>query len=354
MKHFRGLRHLSTHYEKLVAGAEPGRRDRTSPKREVNFDPARWSLHRSPWRHLRHVATIPSSSVLQRLAFPDLTLVFLSSSFVTFYNHVEHIDITLPPLPFTLCSLALGLLATFRTNTSYNRFWEARGAWGQVINSSRDFARQTAIWVDKDDPARQRLARLLKSFPVALNFHLTINGGHHLIRCSDPRVEELCKAELAAELGDIYPDAQDPDFRAIMANHSTTGGNMPLLILQIMGTCIRKVVPSDLLAVEMDSQLTKLCGALGACEKILKTPIPTKFSRHTSRFVTLWCNLLPLALWPFTGYATVPAAVFVTWALLGIEDIGVQLEDPFDVLPLRQYSTAVQNSINQILGPGTK
>ena len=53
--------------------------------------------------------------------------------------------------------------------------------------------------------------------------------------------------------------------------------------------------------------------------------------------------------WPTAGVLTIPAAVLITYALLGIEDIGVQIEEPFDVLPLRQYSGAIQASVNTIL-----
>ena len=43
---------------------------------------------------------------------------------------------------FNQTSFALSLLLVFRTNTSYSRWEEARKAWGQLANRSRDFARQ--------------------------------------------------------------------------------------------------------------------------------------------------------------------------------------------------------------------
>ena len=50
---------------------------------------------------------------------------------------------------------------------------------------------------------------------------------------------------------------------------------------------------------------------------------------------------MPLVLWPIVGNATPIASVFVAWALLGTEDIGVQVEEPFDVLPLFQYCQGI-------------
>lgn len=342
-----------THTVRCLSSSAPLRAgDRTAPKREVNFDRDRWRKHKSVWRHFRHLLTIPNSSVLQRLAFPDLTVVFLSSGFITYYNTVSAEAVSLPPLPFTLCSLAVGLLTTFRTNTSYKRYAEARSAWGQLINSSRDLARQVAVHIgEKEQPGpRLRMAHLIKALPVALNFHLTTNGGHHEIRCSHAELEKVCKAEFEKDLRLVYDSEENmDDFQALVKAHSTTSGNVPLVVMKLMGDTIREFKTSDMMSVEMERQVTRMCETLGICEKILKTPIPTKFTRHTSRFVTLWCNLIPVALWPFAGMATVPASMFITYALLGIEDIGVQIEEPFDILPLRQYTTAVQGSVDILM-----
>ena len=101
---------------------------------------------------------------------------------------------------------------------------------------------------------------------------------------------------------------------------------------------------------EMDEQLQRLCGAFGASERVLRTPLPTSFTRHTARLLMLWDCLLPFAMYPIMGpYLTLPACLITSYAVLGIEDVGVQLEEPFDVLPLRQYSDdGIFDSVNQI------
>ena len=91
-----------------------------------------------------------------------------------------------------------------------------------------------------------------------------------------------------------------------------------------------------------------LAGALGATERVLRTPIPTTYTRHTSRFLSLWCLATPFFLYPECGFGTVPASIFVSFVLLGIEDIGVQIEEPFDVLPLWQYCDAIGASCDQL------
>ena len=43
--------------------------------------------------------------------------------------------------------------------------------------------------------------------------------------------------------------------------------------------------------------LKKLSEVVSASEKIILTPIPVSYTRHTSRTLTLWLLTLPLASW---------------------------------------------------------
>ena len=72
-----------------------------------------------------------------------------------------------------------------------------------------------------------------------------------------------------------------------------------------------------------------LVDALGACESLLTTPVPLSYSRHTSRFLTIWCATLPVVLVDTLGFITIPAVAFIGWCLFGIEEIGHLIEQPF-------------------------
>ncbi|CAM9468154.1 unnamed protein product, partial [Scytosiphon promiscuus] len=41
----------------------------------------------------------------------------------------------------------LSFLIVFRTNQSYNRWWEARVLWGKMLGSCVDLAQQAATWI---------------------------------------------------------------------------------------------------------------------------------------------------------------------------------------------------------------
>jgi predicted membrane chloride channel (bestrophin family) len=71
---------------------------------------------------------------------------------------------------------------------------------------------------------------------------------------------------------------------------------------------------------------TQFVDNLGGCERILRTPLPTAYTRHTSRFLLVYVTLAPALLWPVTGWGTPLLAAFIAFLLLGTENIGVQIE----------------------------
>ena len=71
-----------------------------------------------------------------------VTVLYLSEA-----THSEAIDIQ-----FTLFGTVIALFVGFTVDASYQRWWEARTLWGQVVNSSRTLARQALVLVD-DRPA---------------------------------------------------------------------------------------------------------------------------------------------------------------------------------------------------------
>jgi len=74
------------------------------------------------------------------------------------------------------------------------------------------------------------------------------------------------------------------------------------------------------------SLVNQLGSYVGACERLLQTPVPLNYARHTSRFLTLWCLTLPVSLVGSMGLLVVPVTAFVTWCLFGIQEIGLFIE----------------------------
>ena len=68
---------------------------------------------------------------------------------------------------------------------------------------------------------------------------------------------------------------------------------------------------------------------LGGCERIATTPLPFAYMVHLRRVMIVYCFTLPFALVDSFGWLTVPAILGVAYTFFGIEEIGVEIENPF-------------------------
>jgi predicted membrane chloride channel (bestrophin family) len=327
--------------------------NRYSPTRELNFTHRNWEAQKSVWRRLRHMKTLFTSDSFQRLAFPDLFITASTAAAISSYNTFIATDVTsqllLDGSVTAGATTAVGLLAAFRLNGSYGRYEEGRKFWGEINNASRDLAGNAVMWLESQED-KDRMLKLIKAFPVSMQWHLNDKGGHYIATRKDGNFQKQMDAEFHAEMSDIFQNGQDHDFLHIIdAFQNKSHG--PLGIISAM----RSIISDNMTWVdpiynrEMDARVQQLVGCIGMCERVLRTPIPTCFTRHTSRLMFLWSNLLPFAMYGACGPIwTLPASVMVSYALLGIEDIGVQLEEPFNILPLRQYSEGIYTGVDDI------
>jgi len=81
--------------------------------------------------------------------------------------------------------------------------------------------------------------------------------------------------------------------------------------------------------LETNSQVNGLVEAFSGCERILKTPMPMSYKIYLKRLKLLYCLILPLGLIEQLGWWTPWAITFVSFVLLGVEEIGNEIEDPF-------------------------
>merc|ERR1719454_1746512 len=118
--------------------------------------------------------------------------------------------------------------------------------------------------------------------------------------------------------------------------------NRPMFCLSAMSATLRKADIDPMHAARIDTTISTLVDLTGANERIFKSPIPLVYTRLTSRFLTVFLVLLPLALWGQLGdswnhWATIPATFIISFFLCGICEVGIQIEEPFSVLPLEAF-----------------
>lgn len=291
-----------------------------------------WAKHKSSWRHGRHLISIAASGVIGGIG-PPVLLSTLSALFVTLINYgVMHhrFAIWVPRLqiastPFTLIAPVLAFLLVFRTNSSYQRFDEARKAWGSNVNRCRDLARQSLTWIRFPGDAHKLdiILRYTKAYPFFLKHHLTKPlDGHNSI----------------AEVVNILRHDEIESIRGAQ--------NRPIYVLQVISEVINQCQLPNYERVAMDVNLTQFHDNVGACERIFKTPIPVAYTRLTSRMLILWHLALPYGLWEGCGWLTIPATFMSAAALFYIEQVGVLIEEPFWILALDSICGGITGAID--------
>src|SRR5687767_3635750 len=69
-------------------------------------------------------------------------------------------------------TIVLSLLMGFRNRAAYQRWWDARGLWGQLVNDSRNLAAKCAAFVPPEALTHSHVAEILVNFADALRRHL--------------------------------------------------------------------------------------------------------------------------------------------------------------------------------------
>ena len=295
-------------------------------KRRTIFTTTDWKRHRSSTRFIRHLSTIVESGVIKGVLI-HVVLVTALAAIVAAWNSASLSGllppyITKPPSiaiePIQLTSFALSLLLVFRTNAAYSRWTEARQKFGSLATTARDLYRQALTWFPKKDEEAQeaqeaeRLGRWLQALPIVAMASLRSTG--------EIRIEK------------ILPDILLPKELEVLMQ----AAHKPLFCLQVVSKIIHgkaASLPTELI-LRMDEGVSTLVSSLSSCDRILNTPIPISYTRHTARFLLIWLFSLPFSLWAYCGFHMIWVSALISFVLLGIEEIGIYIEEPFSLLPL--------------------
>ena len=95
-----------------------------------------------------------------------------------------------------------------------------------------------------------------------------------------------------------------------------------------------------------------LLNITGACERILKTPIPFSYNVYLKLFITVYAICLPIALVPLFGYWSIIIIGFIFFAFLGLELMAEEIENPFGLdcndLPTGDIANTIKKNVFEI------
>ena len=281
-------------------------------------------------------------SVLPRI-LPALLVNIGIATLVTWsHGDLFQLKITLTTIPFTLIGLPLSIFLGFRNNAAYDRFWEGRKLWGELLLRSRNMARQCLSLIDYPSAPR---------------------SGHGAGDLADLRVRMLYRTmafnhTVRQLLRELPPDAAVQACLLPAEWQRLQGApHKPDFLMQQMGLDLRQCLQEGridpCLVASIDTTLSALTAAGASCERIRNTPVPFSYTLLLHRTAYLYCFLLPFGLVDSIGFMTPFVVAIVAYTFFGLDALGDEIEEPFGFdsndLPLDAICRAIDIDVRAAL-----
>jgi putative membrane protein len=286
----------------------------------ITYDPKNW---------IKLIFALKKSDTF-RMLWKELIYIALLSTIITF------LEITFFPQAqalnslisvYSLLGFVISLLLVFRTNTAYDRWWEGRKIWGQLINDSRNLSVKLSSFQLTPDE-RVFFVRMIPNFAFASKEHLRRGADLALLELTD---EEMIK----------------------FASKS----HIPVYVMQLITQKIElikkelRITNEDYLV--LSKNINSLIDGIGACERIKATPIPFSYSMFIKKFIFIYVVSMPLAFVNIFGYWSAFISTFVFYALVSMEVLAEEIEDPFGVddndLPTDSIADKIKQNCQEVL-----
>lgn len=301
-----------------------------------------WERHqvRSFFRYIRHLKTWFTSTTALAV-FPTVIVLscwallihYLANKFEALGNFLNHSSFTKGVASF---GGPISLLLALRTNRSLNRLFEARSMFGKFVRACTSLSSLTATYVGpKHKDTALLVGRYLSIYGWCMKGLFRGESDERLIQAMLPPMEAQWVLRQTKTYGMDTPTAMHSRLRSLFAS-------------------VIQDIPLSA-ANAMEDRLTVLESSLGVNKRLLGSPIPPTYTRHTSRVLCLYLGLLPFALVgaslgqnDVSFIVSVLVTIGVTaYVFVGIDEIGVEIENPFPLIPMQSLAKVIQNSVSR-------
>ncbi|MEA3542717.1 MAG: bestrophin family ion channel [Pseudomonadota bacterium] len=252
------------------------------------------------------VDPVPSLRRIASEIWKPLTALFFWDCAVTATYYL--LPFHAPELPLTIFGSALALFLGFRSNSSYQRWWEGRILWGAMINASRNIARATRNFLP--DPQARELKREIVKRQIAY-----VNA----LRC------QLRRQPIGE---DVTKFLEEQDKGKALARVNAANG-----LLDSTGRRIdmarREGMIDTIQQTQMEAVLVDIANAQGGMERLKNTPLPVQYRFLPTIFTHIFCIALPIGLVETLGLATPLGSTVAGLMFMAVLRIGDDLTDPF-------------------------
>jgi ion channel-forming bestrophin family protein len=352
--------------------------------------------------------------VLKYTGRPVALHVLLATGIALAYEDFGLSFLAVPALPVTVLAATIGILLTFRNNSAYDRWWEARTLWGALVNTSRTFSRQLITFLPipgtpgelngsalpgtplmrtasdtqpavslgaSDGAVRDRfgaargafISRALPEEPGPGVKHAgdVVEDPHKPFRAPWEGITADARELVYAQIGfvnalrhhlrrqDPFPSLE-PFFRPAVLAALREEQNVPTAILVWMSARLRRIFAETpgteamLRLTLLDGSLGELMNILGACERIKNTPLPRQYDVLPLAMVRAYLVLLPLGVVAELGMLTPLVTAIIAFLFIAMDAVGRDVEAPFEDgysdTPMTALCRTIEINLRQMLG----
>lgn len=258
-------------------------------------------------------------------------LLFVWDLIITFFYYL--LPFHAPELPLTIFGSILALFLGFRANSAYQRWWEGRTLWGQMVNCSRSLVRLSCNTLPDNSAAalKQRIAQLAIAYV-------------NLLRCQLRRIPQ--EDTIASQLG--------PELSQIVKTYANGANRVLFEISRLIDEAVQQGWIDTIQQSQLEGIITAMTNSQGGMERIKSTPLPNQYRFYPKVFTRLCCILLPIGLVESLGMATPIGSTLAGFMFLIALQIGDDLTDPFansiHDLPLNALCRTIEIDICQTVG----
>lgn len=268
------------------------------------------------------------SDTFRKLFVSLICIGIFAGAVVYTETSVVHYHIKNPTAMHSILGFVLSMLLVFRTNTAYDRWWEGRKNWGNIVNNSRNLALKLSAF-GINQKTKTELKHLITNYFFSVKNHLR----------------------------DTYVQSEFHPTDDLSLATFSEAKHKPNKIAQIIYNKIISMRNNNELSMDqlliINEELKSFTDNCGACERIKNTPIPYSYNIFLKKMIFLYAITLPLFFGGEFGYTTVPITMIVLYVFASIELIAEEIEDPFGMddndLPTDDICARLKNNLNEIL-----
>ncbi|UII27611.1 hypothetical protein LVD15_04065 [Fulvivirga maritima] len=275
---------------------------------------------------------IPISYIISELKTPliSVTLIAIASVILPliFGSFFSEIPINIA----TTLGVAISILLSYMINQSYERWWEARKIWGEIVNDSRTLVLQLQMYLHSENRAIHTMSLRQISWCYCLGRHLR-------------------KTE---SMNTLKQALSESDFEHIK-NHL----NIPLSILSLQSASLKRLLQSEELdkfsQIRIEETLARLTASMGKCERIKNTVFPSiyRYGLHATIYLFVVFLSLSVAFELQHFILQFFILLIVSAVFFFLEKAAFRMQDPFENIatdtPMTAIAETIESNIMELL-----